>query len=53
MVKALHNSLGFQLQKAVKKGELSAYYQPIIDAITGYVVGAEALVRWIKPDSLR
>ncbi|MCJ8303347.1 EAL domain-containing protein [Shewanella sp.] len=50
LVKALHNSLGFQLKKAVKRRELIAYYQPIIDAQTGYVVGAEALVRWIKPD---
>lgn len=50
LVKALHNSLGFQLKKAVKRRELIAYYQPIIDAQTGYVVGAEALVRWVKPD---
>ncbi|AQS35533.1 putative signal transduction protein containing sensor and EAL domains [Shewanella psychrophila] len=50
LVKTLHRSLGYQLKVAVKRGELIAYYQPIIDAQTGYVVGAEALVRWIKPD---
>ncbi|QFU20655.1 EAL domain-containing protein [Shewanella eurypsychrophilus] len=50
LLKVLHNSLSYRLKVAIKKGELVAYYQPIIDAQTGYIVGAEALVRWFKPD---
>ncbi|BAJ00203.1 EAL domain protein [Shewanella violacea DSS12] len=45
-----HYSLGYRLTLAVKRRELVAFYQPIIDAQTGYIVGAEALVRWIKPN---
>ncbi|WP_220719817.1 EAL domain-containing response regulator [Agarivorans litoreus] len=35
-----------QLQQALYDGEFQAYYQPHIDAKTGMLVGAEALVRW-------
>lgn len=35
-----------QLQSAVESGSLSLYYQPIVDAVTGRIVGAEALLRW-------
>ena len=30
--------------------EFVYYYQPKISLITGKVIGAEALIRWIKPD---
>lgn len=50
LVQASHRGLDYQLKIAVKRGELLAFYQPIIDAKTGYVIGAEALVRWVKPD---
>ena len=36
------------IAEAIDKKELQAYYQPKYDAITGKIVGAEALVRWIK-----
>lgn len=36
--------------EAMEKRELCAYYQPQYDAITGRLAGAEALVRWIRPD---
>lgn len=36
--------------QAIKDNELQAYYQPQYDAVTGHIVSAEALVRWIKPD---
>ena len=36
------------IAEAIEKNELHAYYQPKYDAITGKIVGAEALVRWIK-----
>lgn len=38
------------IDSAISNGELVAYYQPKIDSTTGKVSGAEALVRWKKPD---
>ena len=35
-----------ELDKALKKGEFLPYYQPIVDAKTGEIVSAEALIRW-------
>ncbi|EGG99789.1 Sensory box/GGDEF family protein [gamma proteobacterium IMCC2047] len=37
------------LHKAIAKKQLSLNYQPIIDAQTGMIVSAEALVRWKHP----
>ncbi len=39
-----------EIREALDNHELKAYYQPQYDAITNKLVGAEALVRWIKPD---
>lgn len=38
------------IHSAIKNHELVAYYQPQYNAITNRLTGAEALVRWIKPD---
>jgi len=38
------------MRDALKKGEFVPYLQPKIDCYTGRAVGAEALVRWVKPD---
>lgn len=38
------------IKVAMQQHELKVYYQPQYDAITSKLVGAEALVRWIKPD---
>lgn len=38
------------MREALRKGEFVPYLQPKIDCCSGLVVGAEALVRWIKPD---
>lgn len=39
-----------ELIVAVKKHELIVHYQPIIELVSGRCVGAEALVRWQRPD---
>ena len=38
------------IDSAIKNNELIAYYQPKINSETGVISGAEALVRWKKPD---
>lgn len=35
-----------QLDSALEKMEFKAYYQPVVDAKTGEIVSAEALIRW-------
>ncbi|MFN4162568.1 MAG: EAL domain-containing protein, partial [Stenotrophomonas sp.] len=43
-------SLQAELATAVRKREFFMHYQPIIELDTGICVGAEALVRWSRPD---
>jgi len=38
-----------ELRQALTKGEFAAVYQPKVDFRTGRIVGAEALVRWLRP----
>ncbi|QDG77123.1 EAL domain-containing protein [Labrenzia sp. PHM005] len=42
--------LAEELLKAVERREFEAYFQPLMDARTFEVVGAEALVRWRHPE---
>jgi len=37
------------LQRAVRDGELSLVYQPIVDLRDDVIVGVEALARWVHP----
>lgn len=37
------------LRAAMQKDELELHYQPVVDAKTGLICGAEALVRWRHP----
>lgn len=42
-------TLGNELHSAVETGGLTVYYQPQIDAASGIIIGAEALLRWPHP----
>jgi diguanylate cyclase (GGDEF)-like protein len=39
------------LRDAMEHQQLSLYYQPQLELKTGKLIGAEALIRWWKPDS--
>ena len=39
-----------RLRKAVEFQRWVLHYQPLIDLVTGEMVGVEALIRWIEPD---
>jgi predicted signal transduction protein with EAL and GGDEF domain len=39
-----------QLRRALKRGEVSVAYQPIVDVLTSVPVGFEALARWNDPE---
>jgi diguanylate cyclase (GGDEF)-like protein len=39
------------LRDALEQDQLTLFYQPQLDLRTGQVIGAEALIRWWKPDN--
>jgi diguanylate cyclase (GGDEF)-like protein len=41
-----------EFEPALKRGELTLYYQPVLNLATGAVRGMEALARWIAPDGV-
>lgn len=45
-----HEYLNNELPKAIKNHDLKVYYQPKINCSDDTLYGAEALVRWQKPD---
>lgn len=42
-----------ELADAIAERQLQLYYQPKVSLHTGKITGAEALIRWIKPDGTR
>ncbi|ELE9730691.1 EAL domain-containing protein [Enterobacter kobei] len=39
-----------ELRRAISKGEVVPWYQPIVEATSGRIAGVEVLARWEKPD---
>ncbi len=52
MLEAVHSqhSSELLLRRAIEREELELHYQPMIDARTNKVCGAEALIRWRHPE---
>lgn len=41
--------LAGEIRRGIEAGEFEPYFQPVVDAASGRVVGAEALARWLHP----
>jgi diguanylate cyclase (GGDEF)-like protein len=39
-----------EMRAALERNEFKAFFQPKVDLLSGRVIGAEALARWVKPD---
>jgi diguanylate cyclase (GGDEF)-like protein len=46
----LRREMEMELRRAIAGNELQLAYQPVVDATTGAITGAEALLRWPHPE---
>jgi diguanylate cyclase (GGDEF)-like protein len=42
-------ALEVDLQHAIERGQFLLFYQPVVEAVSGQIVGVEALARWNHP----
>lgn len=42
--------LSSELEEGIAQGQFRVYFQPVVDARTGEITAAEALIRWIHPE---
>lgn len=40
-----------RLHRAIERQELKVFYQPLVSGETGKIIGAEALLRWFRPEA--
>jgi diguanylate cyclase (GGDEF)-like protein/PAS domain S-box-containing protein len=40
-----------RLHRAIERDELKVFYQPLVSGETGQIIGAEALLRWVRPEA--
>lgn len=40
-----------RLHRAIERAELKVFYQPLVSGETGRIIGAEALLRWFRPET--
>jgi diguanylate cyclase (GGDEF)-like protein/PAS domain S-box-containing protein len=45
-------SVESELRRAIEHDEITLAYQPVVSLETDQIVGAEALMRWVKPDGV-
>ena len=45
-----HSRIERDLSHAIERDQFEMFYQPVIDAATGKMIAAEALIRWKHPD---
>jgi len=41
-----------RLRQALERGEITVYFQPILDVVAEQVTAVEALIRWVTPEGL-
>lgn len=46
----MHRELEQDLRQALARNKLTIHYQPLLDLMTGFEVGFEALIRWDHPE---
>jgi len=46
---SMHIKIEKELRRAINEQQFCLYYQPVIDLLSGRIIGAEALIRWRHP----